>query len=161
MIASMGVEYVSGYWPLERRILLNIYFLSLVSGIQTWRTPPTPVQRLLPFEAAAPPWRASRAHAAEELALTHGRVSHQVRALEEYVGAPIFRVTASGRGAHARRSRLRRTRCEAGSRRSRRPPSSLRHAPRRPAHRERAAVIASRCIMRASSAAWTSIEIEW
>ena len=47
-----------------------------------------PLSTLRPFEAAARLESFSRA--AEELALTHGAVSHQVRALEEHVGAPLF-----------------------------------------------------------------------
>jgi LysR family glycine cleavage system transcriptional activator len=47
-----------------------------------------PLSALRPFEAAARLESFSRA--AEELALTHGAVSHQVRALEEHVGAPLF-----------------------------------------------------------------------
>jgi LysR family glycine cleavage system transcriptional activator len=47
-----------------------------------------PLSSLRPFEAAAR--LESFTRAAEELALTHGAVSHQVRALEEYVGAPLF-----------------------------------------------------------------------
>ena len=47
-----------------------------------------PLSSLRPFEAAAR--LESFTRAAEELALTHGAVSHQVRALEDYVGAPLF-----------------------------------------------------------------------
>ena len=47
-----------------------------------------PLSALRPFEAAARLESFSRA--AEELALTHGAVSHQVRALEEHVGSPLF-----------------------------------------------------------------------
>jgi LysR family glycine cleavage system transcriptional activator len=47
-----------------------------------------PLSALRPFEAAARLESFSRA--AEELHLTHGAVSHQVRALEEHVGAPLF-----------------------------------------------------------------------
>jgi LysR family glycine cleavage system transcriptional activator len=47
-----------------------------------------PLSALRPFEAAARLESFSRA--AEELALTHGAVSHQVRALEEHIGAPLF-----------------------------------------------------------------------
>ena len=47
-----------------------------------------PLSTLRPFEAAAR--LESFTRAAEELALTHGAVSHQVRALEDYVGAPLF-----------------------------------------------------------------------
>jgi LysR family glycine cleavage system transcriptional activator len=47
-----------------------------------------PLSALRPFEAAARLESFSRA--AEELSLTHGAVSHQVRALEEHVGAPLF-----------------------------------------------------------------------
>jgi LysR family glycine cleavage system transcriptional activator len=61
-----------------------------------------PLSALRPFEAAARLDSFSRA--AEELHLTHGAVSHQVRALEEHVGAPLFarhgkrvKLTASGR----------------------------------------------------------------
>src|SRR5687768_13917915 len=47
-----------------------------------------PLSSLRPFEAAAR--LESFTRAAEELSLTHGAVSHQVRALEEHVGAPLF-----------------------------------------------------------------------
>ncbi len=47
-----------------------------------------PLSALRPFEAAARLESFSRA--AEELHLTHGAVSHQVRALEEHLGAPLF-----------------------------------------------------------------------
>jgi len=47
-----------------------------------------PLSALRPFEAAAR--LESFTRAAEELSLTHGAVSHQVRALEEHVGAPLF-----------------------------------------------------------------------
>jgi LysR family transcriptional regulator, glycine cleavage system transcriptional activator len=47
-----------------------------------------PLSALRPFEAAARLESFSRA--AEELARTHGAVSHQVRALEEHVGSPLF-----------------------------------------------------------------------
>ena len=47
-----------------------------------------PLSSLHPFEAAAR--LESFTRAAEELALTHGAVSHQVRALEEHLGAPLF-----------------------------------------------------------------------
>jgi LysR family transcriptional regulator, glycine cleavage system transcriptional activator len=47
-----------------------------------------PLSALRPFEAAARLESFSRA--AEELHLTHGAVSRQVRALEEHVGAPLF-----------------------------------------------------------------------
>ena len=47
-----------------------------------------PLSALRPFEAAARLESFSRA--AEELSLTHGAVSHQVRALEEHVGSPLF-----------------------------------------------------------------------
>ena len=62
-----------------------------------------PLSALRPFEAAARLESFSRA--AEELSLTHGAVSHQVRALEEYVGVPLFArhgkrvaLTSAGRG---------------------------------------------------------------
>ena len=60
-----------------------------------------PLSALRPFEAAARLESFSRA--AEELHLTHGAVSHQVRALEEHVGAPLFarhgkRVTLTAAG---------------------------------------------------------------
>jgi LysR family transcriptional regulator, glycine cleavage system transcriptional activator len=60
-----------------------------------------PLSTLRPFEAAARLESFSRA--AEELHLTHGAVSHQVRALEEHLGAPLFarhgkRVTLTGAG---------------------------------------------------------------
>ena len=61
-----------------------------------------PLSTLRPFEAAARLESFSRA--AEELHLTHGAVSHQVRALEEHLGAPLFArygkrvaLTAAGR----------------------------------------------------------------
>ena len=47
-----------------------------------------PLSALRPFEAAARLESFSRA--AEELHLTHGAVSHQVRALEEHLGAELF-----------------------------------------------------------------------
>jgi len=47
-----------------------------------------PLSALRPFEAAARLESFSRA--AEELHLTHGAVSRQVRALEDHVGAPLF-----------------------------------------------------------------------
>ena len=47
-----------------------------------------PLSTLRPFEAAAR--LESFTRAAQELALTHGAVSHQVRALEDYLGAPLF-----------------------------------------------------------------------
>jgi LysR family glycine cleavage system transcriptional activator len=47
-----------------------------------------PLSTLRPFEAAARLESFSRA--ADELHLTHGAVSHQVRALEEHLGAPLF-----------------------------------------------------------------------
>src|SRR5688572_31044580 len=46
-----------------------------------------PLSALRPFEAAAR--LESFTSAAEALAVTHGAVSHQVRALEEHVGAPL------------------------------------------------------------------------
>ena len=61
-----------------------------------------PLSALRPFEAAARLESFSRA--AEELHLTHGAVSHQVRALEEHLGAALFArhgkrvvLTAAGR----------------------------------------------------------------
>jgi LysR family glycine cleavage system transcriptional activator len=61
-----------------------------------------PLSALRPFEAAARLESFSRA--ADELALTHGAVSHQVRALEEHLGVPLFArhgkrvaLTAAGR----------------------------------------------------------------
>jgi LysR family transcriptional regulator, glycine cleavage system transcriptional activator len=61
-----------------------------------------PLSSLRPFEAAARLESFSRA--AEELSITHGAVSHQVRALEEHLGAPLFArhgkrvaLTAAGR----------------------------------------------------------------
>ena len=61
-----------------------------------------PLSALRPFEAAARLESFSRA--AEELHITHGAVSHQVRALEEHLGAPLFArhgkrvaLTAAGR----------------------------------------------------------------
>src|SRR5688572_32097019 len=50
-----------------------------------------PLSTLRPFEAAARLQSFSRA--AEELHLTHGAVSHQVRALEAHVGVPLFQRT--------------------------------------------------------------------
>lgn len=47
-----------------------------------------PLATLRPFEAAAR--LESFSKAADELHLTHGAVSHQVRALEEHLGAPLF-----------------------------------------------------------------------
>jgi LysR family glycine cleavage system transcriptional activator len=47
-----------------------------------------PLSALRPFEAAARLESFSRA--ADELHLTHGAVSHQVRALEEHIGTPLF-----------------------------------------------------------------------
>ena len=61
-----------------------------------------PLSALRPFEAAARLESFSRA--AEELHLTHGAVSRQVRALEDHVGSPLFTrhgkrvaLTAAGR----------------------------------------------------------------
>jgi LysR family transcriptional regulator, glycine cleavage system transcriptional activator len=61
-----------------------------------------PLATLRPFEAAAR--LESFTRAAEELHLTHGAVSHQVRALEEHLGVPLFArhgkrvaLTAAGR----------------------------------------------------------------
>ena len=61
-----------------------------------------PLASLRPFEAAAR--LESFTRAAEELHLTHGAVSHQVRALEEHLGTPLFArhgkrvaLTAAGR----------------------------------------------------------------
>jgi len=68
-----------------------------------------PLSALRPFEAAARLESFSRA--ADELHLTHGAVSRQVRALEDHVGAPLFTrhgkrvaLTAAGR-AYAERVR--------------------------------------------------------
>ena len=47
-----------------------------------------PLSSLRPFEAAARLESFSRA--ADELHLTHGAVSHQVRALEQHLGVPLF-----------------------------------------------------------------------
>jgi LysR family glycine cleavage system transcriptional activator len=47
-----------------------------------------PLSALRPFEAAAR--LESFSKAADELHLTHGAVSHQVRALEEHLGTPLF-----------------------------------------------------------------------
>src|SRR6188472_1019985 len=47
-----------------------------------------PFSALRPFEAAAR--LESFTKAADELHLTHGAVSHQVRALEEHLGTPLF-----------------------------------------------------------------------
>lgn len=61
-----------------------------------------PLATLRPFEAAAR--LESFSKAADELHLTHGAVSHQVRALEEHLGTPLFQrhgkrvsLTPSGR----------------------------------------------------------------
>ena len=61
-----------------------------------------PLSALRPFEAAARLESFSRA--ADELHLTHGAVSHQVRALEDHLGTPLFArqgkrvvLTAAGR----------------------------------------------------------------
>jgi len=61
-----------------------------------------PLSALRPFEAAARLESFSRA--ADELHITHGAVSHQVRALEEHLGTPLFArhgkrvaLTAAGR----------------------------------------------------------------
>ncbi len=48
-----------------------------------------PLAALRAFEAAARHLSFSRA--AEELCVTHGAVSHQIRSLEEYLGVPLFR----------------------------------------------------------------------
>lgn len=53
-----------------------------------------PITALRAFEAAARLENFSRA--ADEIHVTHGAVSHQVRALEAFVGAPLF--TRQGRG---------------------------------------------------------------
>jgi LysR family glycine cleavage system transcriptional activator len=63
------------------------------------RLPPLPTLR--PFEAAAR--LESFSKAADELHLTHGAVSHQVRALEAHLGVPLFhrhgkRVTLTSAG---------------------------------------------------------------
>jgi LysR family glycine cleavage system transcriptional activator len=60
-----------------------------------------PLSALRPFEAAARLESFSRA--GEELHITHGAVSHQVRALEEHLGTPLFtrhgkRVTLTAAG---------------------------------------------------------------
>lgn len=60
-----------------------------------------PLSALRPFEAAAR--LESFTRAAEELFITHGAVSHQVRALEEHLGVPLFarhgkRVTLTAAG---------------------------------------------------------------
>ena len=60
-----------------------------------------PFATLRPFEAAAR--LESFTRAADELHLTHGAVSHQVRALEEHLGTPLFarhgkRVTLTAAG---------------------------------------------------------------
>ena len=62
-----------------------------------------PLSTLRPFEAAARLESFSRA--ADELHLTHGAVSHQVRALEEHLGTPLFarkgkRVALTPAGRH-------------------------------------------------------------
>jgi LysR family glycine cleavage system transcriptional activator len=61
-----------------------------------------PLSALRPFEAAAR--LESFTRAAQELHITHGAVSHQVRALEEHLGTPLFArhgkrvaLTAAGR----------------------------------------------------------------
>ena len=53
-----------------------------------------PLSSLRAFEAAVRLESVSRA--ADELFVTHGAVSHQIRALEEHVGVPLF--TRQGRG---------------------------------------------------------------
>jgi LysR family transcriptional regulator, glycine cleavage system transcriptional activator len=60
-----------------------------------------PLNALKAFEAAAR--RRSVTRAAEELRVTHGAVSHQIRTLEEYIGTPLlersgnrFTLTAAG-----------------------------------------------------------------
>jgi len=53
-----------------------------------------PLQTLRAFEAAARLGSVSRA--ADELSVTHGAVSHQIRHLEAYLGLPLFR--RAGRG---------------------------------------------------------------
>jgi LysR family glycine cleavage system transcriptional activator len=72
----------------------------IVNIIHMTRLPP--LSALRPFEAAARLESFSRA--AEELHLTHGAVSHQVRALEEHLGTALFTrqgkrvaLTAAGR----------------------------------------------------------------
>src|SRR5437764_12301593 len=60
-----------------------------------------PLSALRPFEAAAR--LESFTRPAAELHLTHGAVSHQVRALEEHLGTPLFarhgtRVALTGAG---------------------------------------------------------------
>src|SRR5438105_337849 len=61
-----------------------------------------PLNALRTFEAAAR--HASFSHAADELGVTHGAVSKQIRALEDELGQPLFtrsvrqvKLTASGR----------------------------------------------------------------
>lgn len=51
--------------------------------------PLPPLQTLRTFEAAAR--RMSMTLAAEELHLTHGAVSRQIKALEDYLGVRLFR----------------------------------------------------------------------
>ena len=62
-----------------------------------------PLNALRAFEAAAR--HESFTRAAEELHVTHGAISHQVKALEEWLGMPLFerrtravRLSAAGRG---------------------------------------------------------------
>src|SRR5438552_2551883 len=72
-----------------KRYLLHLYVNSAHIGSDrnmARRLPP--LAALRPFEAAARLESFSRA--AEELHLTHGAVSHQVRALEEHLGAKLF-----------------------------------------------------------------------
>ena len=79
-----------------------------------------PLAALRPFEAAAR--LESFSKAADELHLTHGAVSHQVRALEEHLGTALFhrhgkRVTLTQEGrVFAERIRDRRDRGEDGRR---------------------------------------------
>ena len=53
-----------------------------------------PVTTLRAFEAAAR--HESFAHAADELHVTPGAVSHQIRALESFVGVPLFQLVGRG-----------------------------------------------------------------
>src|SRR5437763_14836261 len=66
-----------------------------------------PLNALRAFEAAAR--HASFSHAADELEVTHGAVSKQIRALEDDLGQPLFsrsvrqvKLTSAGEGVYGR-----------------------------------------------------------
>ena len=52
------------------------------------RRPLPPLAAIRAFEAAAR--HASFSHAAEELCVTHGAISHQIKSLERSLGIPLF-----------------------------------------------------------------------